>query len=119
MEGSLLCCLDEDVAKLPMGYLTKVSPLGAPLSAGQRQRLTIARALYAKPKVLILDEATCHLDSSIEAKVLDNVRSLGITTVLVTHRTELVKRADRVFYLSSGRLERVETSLREDVALSY
>jgi ABC-type multidrug transport system fused ATPase/permease subunit len=89
--------------ELPEGVKTKVGENGSQLSGGQRQRLGIARALYTKPKVLILDESTSSLDSKTESEVISAIDGLlGQTTiVMIAHRLSTIKNADRVLYLGS------------------
>jgi ATP-binding cassette subfamily B protein RaxB len=74
------------------------------LSAGQQQRVLLARALYARPAVLVLDEATSHLDVGREAEVAAAIRGLAMTRIIVAHRRETVATADRVVVLEGGRL---------------
>jgi len=83
-----------------------VGERGLSLSGGQRQRLGIARALYARPLVLVLDEATSSLDTATEAAVSDAIKSLHgtVTTVTVAHRLATIKHADRIFFMSHGRV---------------
>lgn len=89
----------DDIRRLPMAWNTPVGELGSSLSGGQRQRIVLARALYRRPRVLFLDEATSHLDPATEARVLDHLDHLGITTVSVAHRPEVLRRAQRVIAL--------------------
>ncbi len=94
------------VTSLPNGYDTVVGERGRALSAGERQRLAMARALLADAPVLILDEATGSLDPTSEAKVVDGYEHVtrGRTTILVTHRLSMAGRADRVVVLDGGRV---------------
>jgi ATP-binding cassette, subfamily B, bacterial CvaB/MchF/RaxB len=101
-----------DIMRLPMGMATLVGDMGSVLSAGQKQRVLLARALYPRPSVLILDEGTANLDRVTEERVLDAVNALGITIVLVTHGDLPLTRADRIFRLEFGRLEQVLHPLR-------
>jgi ATP-binding cassette subfamily B protein len=98
--------LDEFLASLPQGMDTPVGERGQALSAGQRQRLGIARALLRNPRVLVLDEATAALDPETEQRVVSGYESLmeGRTTILVSHRLDLARRADRVVVLDRGRV---------------
>ena len=89
--------IDDTIRSFPMGYHTLVGELGASLSGGQKQRILTARALYKKPKILILDEATSHLDLENEIKLNQALRELNITQICVAHRQESIKTADRVF----------------------
>lgn len=101
------------VLTLPMKLDTPISDGGGGLSGGQRQRILIARAVLPRPKLLILDEATSALDVGTEKKVIENIKSLGVTTILVAHRPEAQKMGDRVFLFSSGMLEEVKSSSGE------
>jgi ATP-binding cassette subfamily B protein len=94
------------VARLPLGYETRVGESGLALSGGQRQRLAIARAVYHRPPVLILDEATSALDTESERAVkesLDQVLS-GRTAFVIAHRLSTVRDADLILVLDEGRL---------------
>jgi ABC-type multidrug transport system fused ATPase/permease subunit len=98
------------VAGLPDGASTIVGENGARISGGQRQRLAIARALYADPEVLVFDEATSALDSEAESIVLEAVRELASakTLVLITHRLDAVGDADAVFRVAGGEVVALE-----------
>ena len=88
-------------ARFPEGLATQVGERGRALSAGERQRIAIARALLSNPSVLVLDEATASLDAAMEAEVLEGYEAVmrGRTTVLITHRPDLAARADRIISL--------------------
>lgn len=96
--------LDADVASMPMGLHTVVSEGGSNLSAGQRQRLLIARALARKPKILLLDEATSALDGESQAKIHAHVQALGITRMVIAHRLSTVRDADRIVLMNQGEI---------------
>ncbi|MFV3126715.1 peptidase domain-containing ABC transporter [Niveispirillum sp. KHB5.9] len=102
-----MAALDDDIRNMQMRYDTLVGEAGVGLSAGQRQRLLIARCLYQMPQILILDEATSNLDPQTEAKIVDNLASLRMTTVIVAHREAALRRAAQVYQLTGGRLNRV------------
>ncbi len=91
-----LSFIDETIKRLPMGYETRVGEMGAMLSGGQKQRILLARALYKKPKILFLDEATSHLDVENEKNINISLRSLNITQVIVAHRKETINMADKI-----------------------
>jgi ATP-binding cassette subfamily B protein RaxB len=97
-----LAALHEDIATMPMNYHSLIGDMGSSLSGGQKQRLLLARALYRKPKILVLDEATSHLDTVRERLVNDAVRHLNVTRIIVAHRLETISIADRVIEISQG-----------------
>jgi ATP-binding cassette subfamily B protein RaxB len=103
-ECARLAAIHPDIAALPMAYNTLVGFMGSTLSAGQQQRILLARALYARPAVLILDEATSHLDAQREAAIAAAVAQLGMTRVIAAHRRETLAAADRVVRLDGGRI---------------
>ncbi|KIE88707.1 microcin-H47 secretion/processing ATP-binding protein mchF [Actinobacillus pleuropneumoniae] len=84
---------------MPMNYETLLGELGNNLSGGQRQRLFIARALYKKPKILFMDEATSHLDEENERKINEAIRKLAMTRVIVAHRKSTIESADTILEL--------------------
>ena len=98
--------LYEHVMSLPEGVETNVGDRGTKLSGGQRQRLGIARALFTKPKLLVLDEATSSLDGQSESDITDSINDMRgeITVILIAHRLSTVKNADKVVYLESGKI---------------
>jgi ATP-binding cassette, subfamily B, bacterial len=98
--------LDELVASLPDGLDTVVGERGYRLSGGERQRLTIARLLLARPRVVILDEATAHLDSTSEAAVQAALSEAltGRTAVVIAHRLSTVRAADLILVVEDGRI---------------
>jgi ATP-binding cassette, subfamily C, bacterial CydD len=100
------------IADLPQGYNTPIGENGARLSGGERQRLAIARAFLKDAPLLILDEATSHLDSENEAMVLDALDrlSLGRTVLIIAHRMNLVRDADHVVVMHQGRVVEAGTS---------
>lgn len=103
-ECAKMACIAEDVESMPMKYNTLVGDLGSSLSGGQKQRLILARALYRRPAVIFMDEATSHLDAELESVINTNIGDLNITRVLVAHRDETIRSADRVINIfGSGR----------------
>lgn len=91
--------IHKEIAQMPMGYETQVGDLGIGLSGGQVQRLLFARALYKRPKILLLDEASSHLDAGNEACVNQALKALSVTRVMIAHRKETIETADRVIVL--------------------
>jgi ABC-type multidrug transport system fused ATPase/permease subunit len=106
LEAVSLAGLDEVVSGLPEGIESIVGERGVRLSGGQRQRVGLARALYPRPSVLVLDEATSNLDHATENRIVETLAQLpgGITTVVVTHRIASVRYCDRLLYLDEGRV---------------
>lgn len=87
------------IMKMPMGYETLIGELGEGLSGGQKQRIFIARALYRKPGILFMDEATSSLDHESESYVNKAIKQLKITRVIIAHRETTIASADRVVSL--------------------
>jgi ATP-binding cassette subfamily B protein len=98
--------LDALIASLPDGLDTVVGERGYRLSGGERQRLTIARLLLAHPRVVILDEATAHLDSTSEAAVQAALGEalVGRTAVVIAHRLSTIRAADLILVIEDGRV---------------
>ena len=94
------------VASLPDGLDTVVGERGYRLSGGERQRLTIARLLLAKPRIVVLDEATAHLDSTSEAAVQEALGEAleGRTAIVIAHRLSTIRAADQILVLEAGRI---------------
>jgi ATP-binding cassette subfamily B protein RaxB len=100
-----MAALHDDIEQMPMAYQTLVGDMGTVLSGGQKQRLLLARALYKRPHVLVLDEATSHLDVESEARVNAAIASLNITRIVVAHRPETIRSAQRVVVLKQGQVQ--------------
>lgn len=94
--------LHRDIESMPMGYETLVGEGGIALSGGQRQRMAIARAVVAKPSIVMLDEATSQLDTTTEARIMAALRELRCTCVVVAHRLSTVRDADTIFVMDGG-----------------
>lgn len=95
MECARLAGVHDEIMQMPMSYETLIGEMGSSLSQGQQQRLLLARALYQQKPVLLLDEATAHLDAEKEREVLTNLRGLDLTVIMIAHKTSLLKYADR------------------------
>lgn len=96
--------IHDEIVAMPMGYGTLIGDMGTALSGGQKQRILLARALYKRPRILFLDEATSHLDLAREAMVNAAIGELNMTRVIVAHRPETIASADRVIELCAGRV---------------
>ena len=106
LEAAHVACVDEYVAGLPQGLDTVLSDRGGKLSTGQRQRLSIARAIVKDASILVLDEPTAALDAYTEHRVLERLSAWGEgrAIFLITHRISTIQQADRILYLDDGRL---------------
>ena len=102
-EAAVAARVHEDIMRMPMQYLSLVGDMGSTLSGGQRQRILLARALYRRPKVLILDEGTANLDEATEEAIADLVAELPITRIIVAHRPALIRRATCVYHVEGGK----------------
>ncbi len=97
-----MAAVHEDIIAMPMGYESLVGDMGSALSGGQKQRILLARALYRRPRLLFLDEATSHLDVRAERLVSEAIAGLKLTRVIVAHRPETIASCDRVLLLQQG-----------------
>ncbi len=107
-QAARLAIIDDVVQQMPMGYESQVGDLGAALSAGQKQRLILARAIYREPSLLFIDEGTAHLDALTEEKLYQSLASLKITRISIAHRPAGTEYADRVLKLENGQLKQGE-----------
>jgi len=103
-EAARLAGLAEEIRALPMQMHTLINESGSGFSAGQRQRLALARALARRPRLLILDEATSALDNHSQAVITASLGRLGITRLIVAHRLSTIAGADRILLLHEGRI---------------
>lgn len=101
--------LAEDIRAMPMGMHTVVSEGGGAFSGGQRQRLLIARAVVAQPRLLLLDEATSALDSRTQEDVSRQLNALQATRVVIAHRLSTIEKADRIYVIKDCRVDQVGT----------
>jgi ATP-binding cassette subfamily B protein len=101
-----LACIHDSIVRLPKGYNTTVGEQGVTLSEGERQRLTIARAILRDAPILILDEPTSSVDAETEALLMRGLQALsaGRTTLIIAHRLSTIRRADLVVVLGDGRI---------------
>lgn len=113
--AAAVACADELIDALPEGYETVLGERGTKLSTGERQRLSIARAVLKDTPILVLDEPTASLDAETELRVLRNLAAWGDgrTIFLITHRLSTVRRADQILVLEAGRL--VEQGTHEEL----
>jgi len=99
-EAATLAAVSDDIEAMPMGYRTLVGDMGSSLSGGQKQRVILARALYRRPRLLVLDEATSHLDLECERRVNAAVKISSMTRVVIAHRLETIQSADERFEMN-------------------
>lgn len=97
--------LHQDIIAMPMGYHTLVGDMGSSLSGGQQQRLSLARALYRQPQILVLDEATSHLDLAREKQIAETLRQMQVTRIVIAHRPETIASAERVLVMKMGKVK--------------
>ncbi len=111
--AATLAAIHEDILHMPLGYDTHLSESGDNISGGQRQRLSLARALAHRPAILILDEATSELDSRTERIIQQNLTPLKCTRVVIAHRLSTIRQADLILVLDRGRI--VERGKHEEL----
>jgi ATP-binding cassette subfamily C exporter for protease/lipase len=99
--------LSDMVNDLPEGLATRIGEEGSVLSGGQRQRVALARAIYAKPKLIVLDEPNSNLDEAGEKALLEtlaNLKAQGASVLVITHRTSILPQADKLLMLREGQV---------------
>ncbi|MGE3319591.1 MAG: peptidase domain-containing ABC transporter [Candidatus Berkiella sp.] len=115
-ECAKMAVIAHDIAAMPMTYNTLIGDMGMTLSGGQKQRVVLARALYKQPKILFLDEATSHLDVALEQAVNHAVKQLNVTRVIIAHRPETIRSADRIFvFTPQGLIEQPKPAMAPTV----
>lgn len=107
-----LAGIHHDVMAMPMGYNALIGDMGSSLSGGQKQRILLARALYRKPKILFMDEATSSLDVQLEHHVNEAIKQLNMTRIIIAHRPETILSADRIVQLYQGKITDVTEEYR-------
>ena len=112
-EAAELAGIADDIRAMPMGMFTHISEGSGSISGGQRQRLLIARAVAAKPKLLIFDEATSALDNITQRQVSDALGALDCTRIMVAHRLSTIRNCDRILVLDGGHV--VEDGTYDDL----
>ena len=100
-----LAGLKNDIKAMPMGMHTIVNQGGTTFSGGQRQRLMIARAILAKPKILLFDEATSAFDNKTQSIVKDSIDSINATKIVIAHRLSTIIDADKIIVIANGGIE--------------
>lgn len=103
-ECAVMAGIADEILAMPMNYNTLIGDMGTNLSGGQRQRVLLARALYRKPRILFMDEGTSSLDVEKEREVNQSLAKLNITRVVIAHRPETIKAADRAILLNNGQV---------------
>jgi ATP-binding cassette subfamily B protein RaxB len=107
-QAARMARIHDDIMRMPMAYQSLIGDMGSALSAGQRQRIMLARALYRDPDALFLDEGTANLDDANEGAIAKMIAGLPVTRVVIAHRPALIARADIVLRLEGGKIVRLE-----------
>ncbi|HTC01121.1 MAG TPA: peptidase domain-containing ABC transporter [Ferruginibacter sp.] len=117
LNASKIANIHEFISELPLGYNTKIGQNGMGLSAGQKQRILIARAVYKNPDILLFDEATSALDAKNERIIIENLNKFfkGKTVIVIAHRLSTVKDADKIIVMEHGEI--IEEGSHEDLVL--
>ena len=112
IRAAMLASAHDFIANMPDGYDTVIGASGKELSGGEKQRISIARAVLANPKILILDEATASVDTETEKAIQKSLNYLvkGRTTLSIAHRLSTLRDADRLVVIDNGRIAEEGTS---------
>jgi ABC-type transport system involved in cytochrome bd biosynthesis fused ATPase/permease subunit len=114
VKAAKLAAIHDEIIQMPMGYETLVGEGGARLSGGQLQRIALARALAHNPRILILDEATSHLDALTERLVDHNLSQISCTHIVISHRLSTVRNHAELLALQGCYAELVHSQLEDD-----
>ena len=106
-----LAGIHDEICRMPMSYNSLIGDMGTSLSGGQKQRVLLARALYRRPRLLVMDEGTSHLDVATERQVTAAIKSLGLTRIIIAHRPETIASAARQLVLVDGQLREMHGRL--------
>jgi ATP-binding cassette subfamily B protein RaxB len=98
-----------------MQYNTLVGDMGTSISSGQKQRIILARALYRDPRILFMDEATSNLDANNETQINEHIKKLNITRILIAHRPETIRTAQRIFAMANGEFQEITDQIHPKV----
>jgi ABC-type multidrug transport system fused ATPase/permease subunit len=111
IRAAKIACADEFIVEMPDGYATELGERGGKLSTGQRQRLSIARAVLRDTPILILDEPTASLDAETEQRVIRNLAEWGRERIvfIITHRLSTIRNADQIAFLENGEIRELGT----------
>ncbi len=96
--------IEGQIKGMPMGLMTMVGTRGAVLSGGESQRVTIARSVIGRPRIMLFDEATNWLDNESQAKVMRNLTALTSTRIVIAHRLSTLEKADRIYVMQAGKV---------------
>lgn len=107
-EVARMAQIHADIMAMPMKYDSLVGDMGSTLSGGQKQRVLLARALYGRPRVLFIDEGTAHLDAGNEAAINATLADLDITRIIVAHRAESIRSAERRYLILGGSSKEID-----------